>query len=205
MGDNQVQSHETNGTRHFDMDEAFCAVATSGYSIDAICAGSVSCSDSTPPRVIPTKNITASNTAIAPPFRGALSVRICLSESSWSCRSIRRPHLWFHRKRGKTSTVSLTSRNGTPGTPGSAYWGANPCSMVALAINSKRQSVNSTGAAESKGLSVGWRSPQNTYGGGNNPSTLPLTGTRRVKPPSPSPSITRRRTPAALAVGVHSF
>jgi hypothetical protein len=25
MGDDEVQSHETNGTRHFDMDEAFCA------------------------------------------------------------------------------------------------------------------------------------------------------------------------------------
>jgi hypothetical protein len=63
------------------------AVATSGYSIDAICAGSVSCSDSIPPRVIPTKNITASNT-VAPSFRGALSLPICLSNSSWSCRSI---------------------------------------------------------------------------------------------------------------------
>ena len=39
----------------------------------------------------------------------------------------------------------------------------------------------------------------------NNPSALSLTVTRRVRPPSPSPSITRRRTPAALAVGVHSF
>jgi hypothetical protein len=58
------------------------------YSIDAICAGSVSCSDSTPPRVMPTKNITASNIAIAPSFRGALSPRNCLSKSSWSCRSI---------------------------------------------------------------------------------------------------------------------
>lgn len=28
---------------------------------------------------------------------------------------------------------------------------------------------------------------------------------RRAKPPSPSPSITRRRTPAALATGVHPF
>jgi hypothetical protein len=25
MGDDEVQSHETNGTRHFDMHEAFCA------------------------------------------------------------------------------------------------------------------------------------------------------------------------------------
>ena len=41
--------------------------------------------------------------------------------------------------------------------------------------------------------------------GRNNPSALSLTVTRRAKPPSPSPSITRRRTPAALAVGVHSF
>jgi hypothetical protein len=28
---------------------------------------------------------------------------------------------------------------------------------------------------------------------------------RRAKPPSPSPSITRRRTPAVLAAGVHLF
>ena len=44
-----------------------------------------------------------------------------------------------------------------------------------------------------------------TYGGGTTLSALSLTVTRRVRPPSPSPSITRRRTPAALAVGVHPF
>jgi hypothetical protein len=44
-----------------------------------------------------------------------------------------------------------------------------------------------------------------TLRGRNNPSTLSFTVTRRAKPPSPSPSITRRGTPAALAVGVHSF
>src|SRR6266567_323202 len=31
---------------------------------------------------------------------------------------------------------------------------------------------------------------------------MPLTVRRRAKPPSPSPSITRRRTPAAFAAGV---
>ena len=36
----------------------------SPYSIDAICMGSLLCSDRTPPRVMPTKNIAASNTAI---------------------------------------------------------------------------------------------------------------------------------------------
>jgi hypothetical protein len=90
----------------------------------------------------PTKNIATNIVAITPSFRGAVSVRICLCKSSWSCRSIRRPHLWFHRKRAKTAAVSLTSRNGTPGTPGSSYWGANRCSMVVLAINSTDKSTN---------------------------------------------------------------
>ena len=40
---------------------------------------------------------------------------------------------------------------------------------------------------------------------GNQPSTPPLMVRRRAKPPSPSPSITRRRTPAVLAAGVHLF
>jgi hypothetical protein len=39
---------------------------------------------------MPTKNIAASNTAIMPSFRGGLSLRICLSKSSWSRRSILR-------------------------------------------------------------------------------------------------------------------
>ena len=63
-------------------------IGVAPYSIDVICACLVSCSDSTPPRVTPTKNITANNTAITPSFRGALSLRICLSKSSRSCRSI---------------------------------------------------------------------------------------------------------------------
>jgi hypothetical protein len=37
------------------------------------------------------------------------------------------------------------------------------------------------------------------------PSGNVVNDRRRAKPPSPSPSITRRRTPAALAVGVHLF
>src|SRR5262249_36141509 len=49
------------------------------------------------------------------------------------------------------------------------------------------------------------QSSKNTYDGRNNPWALSLTLKRRAKPPSPSPSITRRRTPAGLAVGVHSF
>ena len=60
----------------------------SPYSIDAICMGSLSCAESTPPRAIPTKNIAANITAIAPSFRGGLSLPICLSKSSWSRRSI---------------------------------------------------------------------------------------------------------------------
>jgi hypothetical protein len=37
---------------------------------------------------MPTKNIAASITAITPSFRGGLSLRICLSKSSWSRRFI---------------------------------------------------------------------------------------------------------------------
>jgi hypothetical protein len=49
------------------------------------------------------------------------------------------------------------------------------------------------------------QSEKTLTGGRNNPWALSLTLKRRAKPPSPSPSITRRRTPAALAVGVHPF
>jgi hypothetical protein len=54
------------------------------YSNDAICVGALWWGDRTLPSVIPTKNITASITAIAPSFRGGLSLRICLSKSSSS-------------------------------------------------------------------------------------------------------------------------
>src|SRR6266436_6584913 len=37
---------------------------------------------------MPTKNIAASITAITPSFQGGLSLRICLSKSSWSRRFI---------------------------------------------------------------------------------------------------------------------
>ena len=60
-----------------------------------------------------------------------------------------------------------------------------------------------------------WNSPQGkkrrqpgkeNYGPSRNDSpALPLTVRCRAKPPSPSPSITRRRTPVALAAGVHLF
>jgi hypothetical protein len=66
----------------------FSPYSFSPYSIDAICMGSLSCAESTPPRAIPTKNIAANITAIAPSFRGGLSLPICLSKSSWSVRSI---------------------------------------------------------------------------------------------------------------------
>jgi len=65
-----------------------CPNGTALYSIDAICTGWLWCVDRTPPTPIPTKNNAASNTAIAPSLRGGLSLRICLSKSSWSRRSI---------------------------------------------------------------------------------------------------------------------
>jgi len=58
------------------------------YSTNAICIGSLWCADRTLPRVMPTTNIAASNTAIAPSFRGGLSLPTCLSKSSWSYRFI---------------------------------------------------------------------------------------------------------------------
>jgi hypothetical protein len=58
------------------------------YSIDAICIGSLWCADRTLPRAMPTKNIAAIITAITPSFCGGPSLRICLSKSSWSRRSI---------------------------------------------------------------------------------------------------------------------
>ena len=65
------------------------ASARCPYSIDAICIGSLWCADRTLPRAMPTKNIAAASiTAIAPSFCGGTSLRICLSKSSWSRRSI---------------------------------------------------------------------------------------------------------------------
>ncbi len=46
---------------------------------------------------------------------------------------------------------------------------------------------------------------ENFYKSRNPSAQRSLMGRRRAKPPSPSPSITRRRTPAALAVGVLLF
>src|SRR6516164_7877733 len=50
--------------------------------IVAICIGSLWCTDRRLPTVIPIKNIAATITAIAPSFRGGVSLRICLSKSS---------------------------------------------------------------------------------------------------------------------------
>jgi hypothetical protein len=65
----------------------------------------------TPPRAMPTKNITASNAAIAPSFRGALSLPICLSKSSRSYRSIFTSPIFVDTKRNKTDTVPLIVGN----------------------------------------------------------------------------------------------
>jgi len=48
-------------------------------------------------------------------------------------------------------------------------------------------------------------SPKKHLPGAEQPLGTTVDVKRRAKPPSPSPSITRRRTPAALAVGVHPF
>src|SRR5215469_14683284 len=72
---------------------------------------------------MPTKNIPASNTAIAPSFRGGLSLCICLSKSSWSRRSIFTSPFLSERKRDNAVTVPLTAQEQTLG---SFDWDANP-------------------------------------------------------------------------------
>jgi hypothetical protein len=84
--------------------------AEAPYSIDAICVGSLWGSDRTPPMATPTKNIAASNTAITPPFRGGVSLRICLSKSSRSCWSIFDVPIFVRAKRVNTCHCSADRR-----------------------------------------------------------------------------------------------
>ena len=86
---------------------------------------------------MPTKNIAAASiTAIAPSFRGGTSLRICLSKSSWSRRSIFEVPIFVHAKRGKTAAVPLTVAELTLG---SLIGGANALLNGGLAINSNRE------------------------------------------------------------------
>jgi hypothetical protein len=66
---------------------------------------------------MPTKNIAASNTAIAPSFGGGVSLRICLSKSSRSCRSIFDVPIFVRAKRDNTVTVPLTADGTNIGVP----------------------------------------------------------------------------------------
>src|SRR5437868_4863505 len=126
--------------------------------------GSLSCADRTPPRAIPTKNIAANITAIAPSFRSGLSLPICLSKSSWSRRSIlRSPFLFIgnvpifvhreHRERGNTVAVSLTALEQTLG---SRLRGAKNDGFSRQFKKIMHQSERSAGI---RGLSNGWRRP----------------------------------------------
>ena len=126
------------------------------YSTDAICIGSLWCADRVLPRVMPTKNIAASNTTITPSFRGGVSIRICLSKSSWSCRSILMSPFVLIGNAAKLPPVSLTVAGRTLS---SLIGGTISRSKMPLAINSRRKSINQHRAAESKGLSVAWCSP----------------------------------------------
>jgi hypothetical protein len=56
-----------------------------------------------------------------------------------------------------------------------------------------------------KGKAPLFQDEKNLGGCGNKPPGAALIVKRRAKPPSPSPSITRRRTPVASAAGVHSL
>jgi hypothetical protein len=116
--------------------------STGLYSIDAICVGSLWCGNTTPPMATPTKNIAASITTITPSFRGALSLRICLSKSSFSRRSIFTSPIFIDAKRNKTAAVPLTSGNN------SEFLNFRP-----------KDKYNQHRVAESRGQSVSWQSP----------------------------------------------
>ena len=107
------------------------------YSIDAICVGSLWCGNTTPPMATPTKNIAASITTITPSFRGALSIRICLSKSSFSRRS-------FYRRKTQQNCHRSADRRGT---------------IVSSLISRAKDKHNQHRVAESRGQSVSWRSP----------------------------------------------
>src|SRR6516164_956040 len=73
----ETENHCRKRERHLQ-----CLEPSAPYSIDAICVGALWCGDRTLPSVMPTKNIAASITAIAPSLLGGVSLRICLSKSS---------------------------------------------------------------------------------------------------------------------------
>jgi hypothetical protein len=116
--------------------------------IDAICVGALCCGDRTLPSDMPTKNITASKTAITPSFVGGVSLRICLFKSSWSYWFIFAVPIFVHRKRYKRSAVSLTGR------------GTNIGFLSYTLLNDgidhqfKKISVGQCGVAGSRGLPV---------------------------------------------------
>ena len=84
--------------------------------------------------VMPSKKIAASIIAIAPSFRGGVGLRICLSKSSQSRRSILRSH-FVYAKRRKTAAVPLSVAERTLG---SLIGGLLLTLNDAWAINSKR-------------------------------------------------------------------
>jgi hypothetical protein len=65
--------------------------------------------------------------------------------------------------------------------------------------------VGALAALLSLGSSPIWGLAKKPSTGAEQPFDTSVDGHAPVEPPSPSPSITRRRTPAALAVGVHYF
>ncbi len=68
----------------------------------------------------------------------------------------------------------------------------------------RRQSRQASGALAAL-LFLGNLGAKKAPTGAEQPFGTIVDGRAPGEPPSPSPSITRRRTPAALAVGVHSF
>jgi hypothetical protein len=65
--------------------------------------------------------------------------------------------------------------------------------------------INQRSAAESKGLSIAWRSPQNNSQRAEQSFGTIVTSDAPGEPPSPSPSIHSASNPGCSAVGVHSF
>jgi hypothetical protein len=144
---------------------------------------------------MPTKNIAASIIAITPSFRGGVSLRICLSKSSWSRRSIlMSPFCPCETRQECRCSTTVAER-----TLGSLIGGCYSPLNDALAIDFKKIASISTGLRRAWGCQSLGAVLKILTGGGNNPSTRLLSVSRRVKPPSPSPSIHSASNPGCVS------
>jgi len=84
----------------------------------------------------------------------------------------------------------------------------SPTILAAILLVPHRRELTVVRAVATE-LKIGGKAPpggrKKYETGRNHPPRAPLIVRRRAKPPSPSPSITRCRTPVAVAAGVHLF